>query len=117
MFFSFVFSKPSFYMGFGGDFRGVHQWIYIVVGSLVLPGCLRSIPDHLAINDTAHAVKQLDRELGKYMSITETCFGMVCEGCSLYNVPNNKVLNGLVIGYTLAALFWYDRCFLFLFFV
>lgn len=72
-------------------------------GCSVLPGLTRSIPDNLAMNGTAHAVVQLDIELGKHVSVEDACFRYVPDCSGFYNVPNNKLLNGLILGHAPGA--------------
>ena len=52
---------------------------------------------------------ELDIECGEHISIKDTCFGYVPDGSRLYNVPNDELLNGLVLGHaagTVSAANW-----------
>lgn len=61
---------------------------------------MRSIPDHLAVNDTAHTVLQLNIEFGKPINIKDSCLRNIPDGPSLYSVTNVELLNGLSLAYT-----------------
>ena len=52
------------------------------------------------MDSTAHAVTQLDIEFGEHVSVKDTCFGYVR---SLYDVPNDELLNGLVLRHAAGA--------------
>ncbi|XP_030885600.1 WW domain-containing oxidoreductase-like [Leptonychotes weddellii] len=41
--------------------------------------------------------------LGKHIGVEDTRFGNVLDGGGLYNVPNNELLNGLILGHTTGA--------------
>lgn len=60
--------------------------------------------DHHAMIGMAHGVMQLDIELGMQISIKDTCFRNVPDCSDLYNILNDKLLNGLVFGHTPVAM-------------
>ena len=41
---------------------------------------------------------QLDIELGKHVGVEDACFRYVPDSSGFYNVPNDKLLNGLILG-------------------
>ena len=47
-------------------------------------------------NVVSHAV-------GKQVGIKNTCFRSVPDGCGLYHIQNDELLNGLILGHTGAA--------------
>lgn len=78
-------------------------------GCPVLAGFSGSIPDYLAMNSTAHAVMQLDIELGKHIGVEDTGFGNVPDRGGLDDVPNDELLDGLVFGHAPGAVRAADR--------
>lgn len=62
-----------------------------------------SIADYLAMNSTAHTVMQFDKEFRKHISVEDTCFRCVPDNSDLYSVPNDGLLNGLVLGHAPGA--------------
>lgn len=69
----------------------------------VLPCFTRATPNHLAVNGTAHTVMDFHTQLGKHIGIKDPRFGNVPDGGGLYYVPNNELLNGLILGHTMVA--------------
>ena len=55
------------------------------------------------MNSTAHTVMQLDIEFGEHIGVEDTRFGYIPDGSRLYDVPNDELLNGLVLGHTAGA--------------
>ena len=41
---------------------------------------------------------QFHIQLGKHIGIENTRFGNIPDGCGLYDVPNDELLNGLILG-------------------
>lgn len=64
---------------------------------------MRAIPDYFAMNGTTHTETWFHIQLGKHIGVEDICFGNVPNGCSLYYVSNDKILNGLVLGHTLGT--------------
>lgn len=54
--------------------------VHVKVGLLGPSGLHEIRPKHFARKGTAHAVRQLDTELRKYIHIENTCFINVCDG-------------------------------------
>lgn len=52
------------------------------------------------MNGTTHMVMWLHLWLGKHVRLEDTHFRDVAGGCSLHCVSDDKLLNGLVFGYT-----------------
>ena len=55
------------------------------------------------MDGTAHTVSQLGIELGQLVAAVHTGIGDVSDGGSLHNVPDDKLLDGLVLGASLGA--------------
>ena len=51
------------------------------------------------MDGTAHAIMQLDIELGKHVGVEDACFRYVPDSSGFYNVPNDKLLDGLILGH------------------
>ena len=52
------------------------------------------------MNGTTHAVMELHVQLGKHVGVEDTRFRNVPDGGGLHDVPNNELLNGLVLRHT-----------------
>lgn len=50
------------------------------------------------MNGTPHTVISLPIQLGKHIGGEDTPFGNAPNGCGLYYVSNDQLLNGLVLG-------------------
>lgn len=50
-----------------------------------------------------HRVMQLDTEFGTHIVTEDACFGYVSNNSGLYNVPNDELLNGFVLEFTLGT--------------
>merc|ERR1719192_578756 len=72
-------------------------------GSSVLSGLAAPVPDNLAVNGAAHTVGQLGIELGKLVLGVDTGVGDIPHGGSLHNVPDDELLDSLVLGAGLGA--------------
>lgn len=46
---------------------------------------------------------QLDIELGKHVGVEDACFRYVPDSSGFYNVPNDKLLDGLILGHAPGA--------------
>jgi hypothetical protein len=46
---------------------------------------------------------QLDTEFGTHIVTEDACFGYVSNNSGLYNVPNDELLNGFVLEFTLGT--------------
>ena len=55
------------------------------------------------MDGTAHAIMQLDIELGKHVGVEDACFRYVPDSSGFYNVPNDKLLDGLILGHAPGA--------------
>lgn len=55
----------------------------------------RWIPDDFAMNGMVHTVTQLDMELGKHISINDTCFRYIPDSGGFHSVLNDELLKGL----------------------
>ena len=55
------------------------------------------------MDGTAHTIMQLDIELGKHVGVEDACFRYVPDSSGFYNVPNDKLLDGLILGHAPGA--------------
>ena len=75
----------------------------------VLPGSPRTTPDYVAVNGTTHTVMQFPIDYGKHIGVENARFGNVPDGCGLYDVPNDRLLNGLIPGHASGTVGAADR--------
>merc|ERR1719444_607417 len=71
--------------------------------SPVLPGLTRPVPHHLGVDGAADAVGELGVQLGQLVADVHAGVGDVPHGRGLYDVPDHKLLDGLVLGAGLGA--------------
>merc|ERR1719195_492925 len=71
--------------------------------SAVLPGLARPVPHHLGVDGAANAVGQLSVKLGQLVAAVDAGVGDVPHGGCLHNVPDDELLDGLVLGAGLGA--------------
>lgn len=61
-------------------------------------GLLGTIPDHFAVDSARHTVVQLRVQLRQDVLLVHRCLGNVPDSRRLDNVPDDKLLNRLVLG-------------------
>merc|ERR1719228_1796099 len=64
----------------------------------VLPGLSGSVADNLGVDGAAHAVAQLSIQLGELVASVHTGLGDVPDSSSLNDVPDDELLDGLILG-------------------
>merc|ERR1719444_70929 len=71
--------------------------------SPVLPGLTRPVPHNLGVDGAADAVGELGVQLGQLVAGVHAGVGDVPHGGGLHDVPDHKLLDGLVLGAGLGA--------------
>ena len=71
--------------------------------SPVLPGLAGPVPHHLGVDGAADTVGQLGVQLGQLVGAVDAGVGDVPHGGGLNDVPDDELLDGLVLGAGLGA--------------
>jgi len=69
----------------------------------VLPGFPGPVTHNLGVDGAAHAVAELSIQLGQLIAGVDWCLGDVSHCSGLNNVPDDELLDGLVLRHTLGA--------------
>ena len=97
---SYVLMKQSLYKGFSKGCHGAPEGLSQGQG---FRSFLDSQDLFLAMSGPGHRVMQLDTEFGTHIVTEDACFGYVSNNSGLYNVPNDELLNGFVLEFTLGT--------------